>query len=196
QAGQRDRGAVMMMVDSPARSSRDARCVPADATAIGSVILEWLGLNDAGAVDGDGIAASPVVAIQVAVAGAGADSAMPSEAPQVVVLRSHPAAPARDAHTGDLAIDVLARTARRGATLVPLTGVEFDVLRGLVAQVGNTVSRDQLARVALGRSCDPGDRSIDVHVGKLRRKLGPHPCGCPRIRTVRGVGYVYTTVSR
>jgi two-component system response regulator CpxR len=54
------------------------------------------------------------------------------------------------------------------------------------------VRRDELARGALGRALLPFDRSIDVHVSRLRKKLGPRPGGGERIATLRAVGYMYT----
>jgi two-component system response regulator CpxR len=53
------------------------------------------------------------------------------------------------------------------------------------------VSRDELYREALGRRPSSFDRSLDVHMSNLRRKLGPLPGGGERIKTVRGVGYQY-----
>jgi two-component system response regulator CpxR len=53
------------------------------------------------------------------------------------------------------------------------------------------VSRDELSRTALGRRASSFDRSLDVHLSNLRRKLGPLPDGGERIKTVRGMGYQY-----
>jgi DNA-binding response OmpR family regulator len=53
------------------------------------------------------------------------------------------------------------------------------------------VTREVLVRDVLGRDFSPFDRSIDVHVSNLRKKLGPHPDGTERIKGVRGVGYLY-----
>jgi two-component system response regulator CpxR len=57
------------------------------------------------------------------------------------------------------------------------------------------VSRDELSRKALGRRASVFDRSLDVHLSNLRRKLGPLPGGGERIKTVRGVGYLYVKPS-
>ena len=95
-------------------------------------------------------------------------------------------------YVGDVVLDVSSRTVRRGGAPVDLTGVEFELLFALLAQAGSPVARDDLSRHALGRPCDPADRSVDMHVSKLRRKLGPRRGGGARITTVRGVGYVYT----
>ena len=60
---------------------------------------------------------------------------------------------------------------------------------------GQVVRREALVQDVLGREFSPFDRSIDVHVSNLRRKLGPHPDGTERIKGVRGVGYLYAVPS-
>lgn len=92
---------------------------------------------------------------------------------------------------GDLDFDPGARSLRKGSQTVELTSVEFDLLGALLRQAGTVVSRDDLAHVVLGRQLAPFDRSVDVHISKLRRKLGPQTNGSERIKTVRGSGYVY-----
>lgn len=92
---------------------------------------------------------------------------------------------------GDIVIDNTGRTLKVAGQTVALTGVEFDILRALVRSVGHTVSRSELSRQIMGRKLGPFDRSIDVHVSRLRRKLGPNPSGRPRIESVRGKGYVF-----
>lgn len=96
---------------------------------------------------------------------------------------------------GDLDIDVGARTVRRAGILVELTGVEFDLLVALVRAAGCVVERAELSKDVLGRSLMPYDRSIDTHVSNLRKKLGHKIADVERIRTVRGVGYVYAILS-
>ena len=81
---------------------------------------------------------------------------------------------------------------RAGAPVV-LTAVEFSLLELLMRAAGSVVRRDDLARGALGRGLLPFDRSIDVHVSHVRKKLGPRPDGGERITTLRAVGYLYTT---
>lgn len=92
---------------------------------------------------------------------------------------------------GDLSIDPGAREVRCGDRAIELTGTEFIILENLVRRAGNVVSRNDLSREALGRRSSVFDRSLDVHLSNLRRKLGPRPGGGERIKTVRGVGYVY-----
>ena len=92
----------------------------------------------------------------------------------------------------DVTLDAASRTVLRDGASVELTSIEFDLLRALLKSAGQTVDRDTLAHGVLGRQFDPFDRSIDMHVSKLRRKLGPRPGGEERIKTVRGSGYLYT----
>ncbi|MFW6198635.1 MAG: winged helix-turn-helix domain-containing protein, partial [Acidobacteriota bacterium] len=97
---------------------------------------------------------------------------------------------------GDLALDTGARSVYRAGVEVSLTGVEFDVLERLLRSAGNVVSREELSRSALDREYSAYDRSIDMHVSNLRRKLGPRPDDSERIKTVRGVGYAYVQPAR
>jgi two-component system response regulator CpxR len=94
-------------------------------------------------------------------------------------------------HLGDLALDMGARTVHHGREDLPLTTVEFDLLEILLRMAGRVVTRETLVRDVLGREFSPFDRSIDMHVSNLRRKLGLHPDGTERIKGVRGVGYLY-----
>jgi DNA-binding response OmpR family regulator len=74
---------------------------------------------------------------------------------------------------------------------IELTRMEFDLLLALVDHAGRVLSRDQLLNMTQNREWDPFDRSIDIRIARLRRKLGAHP-GCDDlIRTVRGVGYTF-----
>jgi DNA-binding response OmpR family regulator len=82
-----------------------------------------------------------------------------------------------------------ARRARRDGAELDLTAAEFDVLRVLVEDAGKVVSKEALARRALNRPLGAYDRSIDMHVSRLRVKLGEPESG-PRIRTVRNRGYL------
>ena len=75
---------------------------------------------------------------------------------------------------------------------VELTSVEFEILEILLRHAGQVVSRDELVRDALGRRLASHDRSVDVHVSSLRRKLGPRQDDLERIQTIRNAGYLYT----
>jgi two-component system response regulator CpxR len=103
-------------------------------------------------------------------------SAEPAVAPPVIL--------------GDLQLDLGGISATVQGRAVPLTGAEFYLLAALVEQAGAPVSREQLAREVLGRELGPWDRSIDVHMSNLRKKLGPGADGGSRIRAVRGEGYM------
>ena len=74
---------------------------------------------------------------------------------------------------------------------IPLTAMEFALLRTLVRHRGRVLSRDQLLEQAHDRHWDPYDRSIDLRISRLRRKLGTRDQDAPLIRTVRGIGYVF-----
>jgi DNA-binding response OmpR family regulator len=92
----------------------------------------------------------------------------------------------------DVAMDLGARVVLRAGAPVELTAVEFALLELLLRAAGSVVRRDDLARGALGRGLLPFDRSIDVHVSRVRKKLGPRADGGERIATLRAVGYLYT----
>jgi two-component system response regulator CpxR len=92
---------------------------------------------------------------------------------------------------GDVVLDPAARTVRCAGEPVDLTSVEFSLLEILMREAGHVVTREQIAKDVLGRRFMAYDRSIDMHVSKLRRKLGPQADGDERIKTIRGVGYIY-----
>ena len=105
--------------------------------------------------------------------------------------RPHAEAERRALVVGDVALDPGARTVVRAGKPVPLTTVEFDVLRLLMASAGQVVSREELSEKVLERKFDPFDRSIDMHISKVRRKLDEGDEGAERIKTIRGVGYIF-----
>jgi two-component system response regulator CpxR len=80
---------------------------------------------------------------------------------------------------------------RRAGSEIKLTGVEFSLLEKLLRVHGQVAGRDELSREVLKKRPSPFDRSLDVHVSNLRKKLGPMPDGSERIKTVRGQGYLY-----
>ena len=83
----------------------------------------------------------------------------------------------------------------RGGKIVELTAVEFDLLEKLLRSAGSIITREGLSIEVLGRSLSPFDRSIDMHISNLRKKLGHHFGAVERIKTVRGVGYIYAQSS-
>lgn len=91
----------------------------------------------------------------------------------------------------DLLVDLGTRTVVQHQTEIPLTAMEFSLLHALLKQIGTVVHRDELAQEVLGRKLEMFDRSIDVHISSLRKKLGRNVNGIERIKTVRGVGYLY-----
>jgi DNA-binding response OmpR family regulator len=95
----------------------------------------------------------------------------------------------------DVEIDVGARIVRRTGEVVELTGLEFNLLEVLMRGAGSVVTREELSRTVLGRRLMPYDRSLDMHISNLRKKLGHKIGEVERIRTVRGVGYVYAISS-
>jgi two-component system, OmpR family, response regulator CpxR len=113
------------------------------------------------------------------------------------VLRRTAASSAKDVLTpvtillDDVRLDTRARTARHNTRDVELTSAEFELLAMFFKSPGQVLSRDDLVKSALGRDLEPSDRSLDVHVSNLRKKLGPCPDGTERIRAIRNVGYVY-----
>jgi two-component system response regulator CpxR len=92
---------------------------------------------------------------------------------------------------GDIEMDIATRTVRRSGELVELTVVEYDLLEKLLRSAGQIATREDLVKEVLGRELSPFDRSIDMHVSNLRKKLGHHLNGLERIKTIRGVGYIY-----
>jgi two-component system response regulator CpxR len=93
---------------------------------------------------------------------------------------------------GDVELDPGGRTVRCNGEAAELTGVEFNLLETLLRAAGRLVEREELSRTVLGRRLMPYDRSIDMHVSNLRKKLGRMSGEHERIKTVRGLGYVYT----
>lgn len=93
---------------------------------------------------------------------------------------------------GDVEMDVGAHLVTCSGKQPDLTSAEFCLLETLLRNAGHLVSREDLTRVVLGRSLYPYDRSIDVHIARLRKKLGPDPLQrTSRIKTIRGLGYQY-----
>jgi len=114
---------------------------------------------------------------------------------RAVLRRMEPRSHEPDRHplsVDDVSLDPAARTVLRDGAPVDVTSVEFDILRTLLESAGQTVARETIAEKVLGRRFDPFDRAVDMHISKLRRKLGPRSDGDDRIKTIRSVGYLYT----
>ncbi len=91
----------------------------------------------------------------------------------------------------DLVIDVGARSVYQGDELLALTAIEFDLLLAMVENCGRILSRDRLLDLVVGRDYTVFDRSIDVHISSLRRKLNDNPKDPNYIKTVRSAGYMF-----
>lgn len=85
---------------------------------------------------------------------------------------------------------------RADGVMVPLSGGEFELLAAFAAHPGRVLSRDQLLDLARGREAQPFDRSIDVQVSRLRRKIEAAPQDPSLIKTVRNGGYSFTASVR
>ena len=106
------------------------------------------------------------------------------------VLRRGRAVASERLRVGRIEIDFAAREVTVGGTRSVLTASEFDLLAALARAGGRVLSREQLLDALKGGGYDAFDRSIDVHVSKLRAKLEDDPKAPRLIKTVRGVGYV------
>jgi DNA-binding response OmpR family regulator len=92
---------------------------------------------------------------------------------------------------GSLEIDSGARTVCVSGQACELTSYQFDLLVTLAERAGRVLSREQIMETVRGRELDAFDRSIDVHMGRIRAAIEADPKSPKRILTVRGVGYVF-----
>jgi two-component system phosphate regulon response regulator OmpR len=105
-----------------------------------------------------------------------------------------PGAPAAGAETfqfGEFSLNLATRTLTRGGKPVPLTTGEFSVLKVLVQNARQPLSRDKLMEMARGREFEVFDRSIDVQISRLRKIVEEDPSHPKHIQTVWGFGYVF-----
>ncbi len=96
----------------------------------------------------------------------------------------------------DLEMEPGSRKVTCGSHNIELTSVEFCILEALLKNAGEMVTRENLFKTALGRDSSVYDRSIDVHVSKLRKKLDAAAPGIERIKTIRNAGYLYILESQ
>ncbi|MGF6213231.1 two-component system phosphate regulon response regulator OmpR [Comamonas sp. 4034] len=101
------------------------------------------------------------------------------------------AQPAQVLRFGSLEIDRDARTVTVGGKPADLTSYQFDLLVTLAERAGRVLSRDQIMEAVRGRELEAFDRSIDVHMGRIRAAIEADAKNPRRILTVRGVGYVF-----
>jgi DNA-binding response OmpR family regulator len=92
---------------------------------------------------------------------------------------------------GNLRINNSSRSAQLKGDPLLLTPIEFDLLSSLAKAAGRVLTRDQLLDAVAGRDYEVFDRSIDVHISSLRRKLGDNPREPVFIKTVRSAGYMF-----
>ncbi len=100
-------------------------------------------------------------------------------------------APAKVMRFGSMEIDRDARTVAVGGKPAELTSYQFDLLVVLAERAGRVLTRDQIMEAVRGRELEAFDRSIDVHMGRIRAAIEADPKNPKRILTVRGVGYVF-----
>lgn len=95
------------------------------------------------------------------------------------------------AHFGPFTFDLAGRRLLRDGLEIHLTSAEFDILAAFVARPNRVLSRDTLVDLLKGYDRDPFDRSIDIRVTRLRRKIETDPSAPAYVRTVRGEGYLF-----
>ncbi|HMS38980.1 MAG TPA: response regulator [Pyrinomonadaceae bacterium] len=95
----------------------------------------------------------------------------------------------------DIEVSISGRSAKKDAEDLGLTAVEFDLLVALLREAGKVVKKEDLSETVLERKLSPFDRSLDMHISNLRKKLGDRADGDDRIKTIRSVGYIYTVQS-
>ena len=111
---------------------------------------------------------------------------------RAVLRRSHaPAAPTQ-VELGDLNFSPARGVVEIDQRELTLTLSESRILEALLRQPGEPLDKQELAQIALGRKLTLYDRSLDMHVSNLRKKIGPHADGRPRIVALRSRGYYYS----
>ena len=93
---------------------------------------------------------------------------------------------------GDVEVKISARSATKNGEDLSLTSIEFELLAMLLKNAGTVVKKEDLSEQVLERRLSPYDRSLDMHVSNLRKKLDAHGNPEERIKTVRSAGSIYT----
>lgn len=114
---------------------------------------------------------------------------------RAVLRRLRPDAESERLWAGGIEVDVQARIVRVDGHDVDLTALEFDLLVALMRRAGRVVPRQVLLEEAGRGDTTVGERTVDVHISKLRKKLGDDSRRAGKIRTIRGVGYVLASTS-
>jgi DNA-binding response OmpR family regulator len=109
---------------------------------------------------------------------------------RAVLRRASPAGLLERIAVGPIVIDTNTREVQRDGRAVELTGAEFDILVALARRAGRVVPRESLLSEAGRSDVTVGERTVDVHISRLRQKLGDDTRAPRLIKTVRGVGYV------
>ena len=110
---------------------------------------------------------------------------------RAVLRRPRGAAPSRVLTFGRLEVDPDARVARVDGAERPMTAHQFNLLLAMAERPGRVLSREQLMELVKGEPLEAFDRSIDVHVARIRAAIEDDPKSPRRILTVRGAGYVF-----
>jgi two-component system, OmpR family, alkaline phosphatase synthesis response regulator PhoP len=108
---------------------------------------------------------------------------------EALLRRVPPQEKSETVSAGALSIDVVRCEVTLRGEAIPLTATEFRLLLGMARAPGRVFRRDELARLAMGDDYEGLDRTIDVHIKNLRRKMGNDDQRSPRIVTVFGMGY-------
>ncbi|MGE8283060.1 MAG: response regulator transcription factor [Stenotrophomonas lactitubi] len=113
-----------------------------------------------------------------------------------VLIRRHGQMGTADSvlRAGDLELDLMSRSVRRGGQEISLLPTEFKLLEFLVRNAGQVVTRTMLFQEVWGYHFDPGTNLIDVHIGRVRKRI-EQPGRTQPIKTVRGTGYVFDAQS-
>jgi two-component system, OmpR family, response regulator len=110
--------------------------------------------------------------------------------------KSRPELPPHAVPFGRCVLDLESHTLRtQGGEDVPLTSMEFDLLKAFAEHPNRVLTRDQLLDLAHNRDWDPFDRSIDIRIARIRRKIEPDPAKPQTIKTVRGAGYIFVAAA-
>jgi DNA-binding response OmpR family regulator len=113
---------------------------------------------------------------------------------RAILRRARPQDAGTRIDVGDVTLDPVTRQAWRDGHPLSLTMAEFVLLEAFLRHAGQVLSRERIAEQVLGRRLASFDRSIDVHVSNLRKKLGDATGTREHIRAVRGEGYVFVRV--
>ncbi|WP_295390728.1 response regulator [uncultured Thiodictyon sp.] len=113
---------------------------------------------------------------------------------RALLRRAQGAGPAPDLEGerfGPYRLDQAARRLLRGDEDLGLSGAEYDLLKAFIERPNRVLSRDLLLDLLKGYERDPYDRTVDIRVARLRRKIEPDPANPVYVRTVRGAGYLF-----